>query len=124
MLSAPTGPLLSRQTDRIRQQVSYVLSMSNLSFPVLNSSNWKLSRTPQWKTQAATSSSGVHTRNPLQTSPIWKWTLKNGILRAADTVGDLQTIQNLFLQMYGRWDYFMWSDPEGSSLIDPTIALG
>jgi hypothetical protein len=98
--------------------------VSNTSFPALKSSNWKLSRTPQWKTQVATSSSGVHTRNPLQTSPIWKWTLKNGILRAADTIADLQAIQNLFLQMYGRWDYFLWTDPEGASLIDQNIALG
>lgn len=92
--------------------------MSTIVFPVLKSSNWKMSRAPQWSTQVVTAVSGDRKRAPLQEKSLWKWTLKNGILQTA--LGDLQAIQGLFNQMQGRWDYFLWLDPEGASIADPS----
>lgn len=77
-----------------------------------------MSRAPQWSTQVATGVSGDRKRAPLQEKSLWKWTLKNGILQTA--IGDLQAIQDLFNAMQGRWDYFLWLDPEGASIADPS----
>jgi hypothetical protein len=91
--------------------------VSNIIFPVLKSSNWKMTRTPQFKTLIQTSASGLRTRAALQSAPIWKWTLKNGVLQAAPTIADLQAIESLFNSMYGMYDSFLWRDPEFESLI-------
>jgi hypothetical protein len=95
--------------------------MSIQFFPTLNTSSWSMTRSPQWNTQARTSATGDRKRNPLQTKPLWKWTLKKGIPQSAN--GDLQAIQNLYTAMYGPLDYFLWKDPEGDSIIDPTAQI-
>lgn len=77
-----------------------------------------MSRDPQWQTTVKASVSGDRTRAPLQAHPRWKWTLRSGVLQTA--FGDLQAIQNLYTAMYGRWDYFLWKDPDGESIADPT----
>lgn len=80
-----------------------------------------MSRSPQWATTVETAMNGDRTRAPLQTSPRWKWTLKSGILPTA--TGDLVAIQNLYNQMLGRLDYFLWQDPEGQDIEDPTLQI-
>lgn len=95
--------------------------MSNQFFPTLHTSSWKLTRTPQWQTQVQTSVPGDRKRNPLQTKPLWKWTLKNGVLQSA--YGDLQAIQDLFTAMHGSLDWFLWKDPEGDSIVDPSVQI-
>lgn len=77
-----------------------------------------MSRTPQWQTTAKAGVSGDRTRAPLQTHPRWRWTLKSGVLQSA--YNDLQAIQNLYTAMYGRLDWFLWKDPEGATISDPT----
>lgn len=90
--------------------------MSNTVFPTLVSSNWAMTRTPQFHTLVQTSVSGVRTRAAMQSAPWWKWTLKNGVLQSHSTIADLQAIQNLFVAMYGMYDSFFWKDPESTSL--------
>jgi hypothetical protein len=87
--------------------------MSDLAFPTLKSSNWKLQRTPQFTTLTQRSVSGVWlSRAALQSQPGWKWMLKNGVLQSADAIGDLQAIESLVNQMAGMYDSFLWTDSE------------
>ena len=82
-----------------------------------------MKRTPQWSTNVQTSSVGDLTRTAHQTTPIWKWTLQRLILKTQPNFtgdGDLILIENLFNSMYGRLDYFLWFDPEGADIVDPT----
>jgi hypothetical protein len=90
--------------------------MSNIIFPTLKSSNWKLRRSPMFTTITQTSSSNKVTSAALQSSVLWKWKLQNGVLQSAPAIADLQAIQNLFVQMYGMYDSFLWPDPEPSSI--------
>lgn len=91
--------------------------MSNILFPTLRSPNWKLTRTPFYKTMAQESASGnKYITAALRSGKLMKWTLKNGVLQAADTIADLQAIQNLFDSMLGMYDSFLWKDPESQTL--------
>lgn len=97
--------------------------MSDLLFPTLVSSNWKLTRTPQWITQVQTSVSGVRCSAGFRSSPLWKWTLKNGVLQAADTIQDLQTVESFFNLLAGAYDSFLWQDPEPVSFTGGTVRV-
>jgi Conserved hypothetical protein 2217 (DUF2460) len=97
--------------------------LSTTQFPTLISSNWKMTRTPQWNTNVQTSSTRNRTRAPLQAKPLWKWTLKTGILQSAPAIADLQAITNLYNAMQGRGDFFLWTDPEGDSIVDPSVQI-
>lgn len=90
--------------------------MSDIVFPTLASPNWKMTRTPVWHTLVQTSASGKRSRVGLSSAPIYKWTLKNGVLQAGDSIADLQAIELLFNQMNGMNDSFLWNDPESSSI--------
>lgn len=92
--------------------------MSTTVFPTLVSSNWKLTRTPQWTTTVKSAVSGDRRRAALRDKPLWKWTLKNGVLQSDPAIGDLQAIEGLFNDMCGRWDFFLWKDPEDDSIAD------
>jgi hypothetical protein len=97
--------------------------MSSVVFPTLRSPNWKLTRTPTWSTVARTSSTGDRRRAPLRTKPLWRWTLKNAVLQSADTIADLQTIQDFYNARAGQLDSFLWQDPESDSItLDPDIS--
>lgn len=90
--------------------------MSNIIFPALRSPNWKLTRTPFYKTMVQESASGKYVTAAMRSGKLMKWTLKNGILQAADTIADLQAIQNLFDAMLGMYDSFLYKDPESQTL--------
>lgn len=90
--------------------------MSNIIFPALRSPSWKLTRSPFYKTMAQESSSGKYVTAALRSGKLMKWTLKNGVLQAADSVADLQAIQNLFDSMLGMYDSFLYRDPESQTL--------
>jgi hypothetical protein len=97
--------------------------MSSTIFPTLRSPNWKMTRTPTWSTIVRTSSTGNRRRVPLRTKPLWRWTLKNAVLQSADTIADLQTIQDFYNARAGQLDSFLWQDPEPDSISpDPDIA--
>lgn len=86
--------------------------MSDLAFPTLVSENWKLTRTPQFNTKVQISASGARTACGFRSTPLWRWTLKNGVLQSADTIADLQAIEGFVNTLQGMWDSFLWTDPE------------
>jgi phage-related protein len=88
--------------------------MSDLAFPTLISPNWKMTRTPQWMTKVQLASSGARTSAGLRSTPLWKWTLKNGVLLAAETVADLEAIEGFVNTLAGMYDSFLWTDPDAS----------
>lgn len=90
--------------------------MSDIVFPKLVSSNWKLTRAPFFKTMAQESVSGKYTTAALQSGVLWKWTLKNGILQSKCSIRDLQAVEGLFISMMGMYDSFLWPDPEPCSI--------
>src|SRR5690348_13538491 len=97
--------------------------MSDTVFPTLVSSSWKMTRTPQWETGVQISASGVSCRAKYRSKPLWKWTLKNGILQSADTIADLQAIEGLYNSLFGMYDSFLWPDPENSTIADGSVQV-
>src|SRR5947209_793075 len=91
--------------------------MSNIIFPTLKSPNWKLVRSPFYKTMVQESASGnKYVTAALRSGKLMKWGLKNGVLQADSTIADLQAIQNLFDTMLGMYDSFLFKDPESQTL--------
>lgn len=91
--------------------------MSDIVFPKLVSSNWKMTRTPFFKTMVQESASGnKYATAALRSGTLWKWTLKNGVLQSACAIRDLQAIETLFVSVYGMFDSFLWPDPEPCSI--------
>lgn len=89
--------------------------MSDLAFPTLQASTWKLTRTPQFVTKEQLSASGARCAAAFRSTPLWKWTLKNGILQADDSIADLQAIEGFVNTLAGMYDSFLWTDPEAPS---------
>src|ERR1051325_7423240 len=92
-------------------------------FPTLVSSNWKLTRTPQFLTSVQLSASGVRTAAAFRSKPLWKWTLKNGVLQSVDTIADLQAIETLVNGMQGMFGTFLWRDPDPSLVDDSSVMV-
>jgi hypothetical protein len=97
--------------------------MADVVFPTLTSPNWKLTRTPQWSSIAQTSAAGRRYRAALRSRPLWKWTLKNGVLQADPTIADLQAIEDFFNARGGTADSFLWQDPEDTTIGDPSVQV-
>lgn len=97
--------------------------MSDLAFPTLVSSNWRLTRTPQWISKIQVSASGIRGACGFRGSPLWKWTLKNGVLQASDTIQDLQAIELFVNTLQGMYDSFLWTDPEQESFPDGVVRV-
>src|SRR5689334_24417532 len=97
--------------------------MPDILFPTLQSSNWKATRTSQWSTMTQTSAAGRRQRAALRSRPLWKWTLKNGVLQSDPTIADLQAIQNLFNSTLGMAGSFLWRDPEDATIADTSVQV-
>jgi hypothetical protein len=98
--------------------------MPDVIFPALQSPNWKLTRTPQWLTLRQESASGKLVRASLRSRPLWKWTLKNGVLQAQSTIADLQAIQDFFNdEAQGMANSFLWRDPEDTTIQDAAVQV-
>jgi hypothetical protein len=92
-------------------------------FPTLKSNNWKLTRTPQWSSIVQTSAAGWSQRAALRSRPLWKWTLKNGVLQSDPTIGDLQAIEDFFNSVDGMAGSFLWRDPEDATISDSAVQV-
>lgn len=89
--------------------------MSDLAFPTLVSSNWRLTRSPTFVTKVQLSASGLRSAAAFRSTPLWSWRLKNGVLQSDTTIADLQAIEEFINTLEGMYDSFLWSDSEVTS---------
>jgi uncharacterized protein (TIGR02217 family) len=103
--------------------------MSNLVFPVLQSIEYPVMKTPQFNTTVQKSKSGRRVAIQEQTIPLWKWkmsfsALRSNKIRAGQTYDDYSRLMGFFLQVGGSFDSFLYSDPTANTLTNEQISTG
>jgi uncharacterized protein (TIGR02217 family) len=98
--------------------------MSQAQFPVLAGLSWDVVKTPQWNTKVQQSVGGKEIRAAFFSSPIWRWTLKYEVLRQAAALQELQTLVGFFNARQGKFDSFLYSDPNDNAVIGQNFGTG
>lgn len=98
--------------------------MSNLVFPTLAGIAPELTRVPVWSTRTQRSASGRETRVALYSSPLYEFTINLNFLRAHAYHGEFQALLNLYMQVQGQWDTFLYEDPDDHRAENERIGTG
>lgn len=91
--------------------------MSDAVFPVLPGLKWNIKRTPSWKTLSAESVSGKEIAVALMAYPRRSYSLSYEVLRAG-ALAELETLEGFFNLRRGRFDTFLYSDPDDYTVTD------
>lgn len=97
--------------------------MSNALFPVLPGLSFSVKRSPEWKTIVNTAASGKESRIALWSAPRWNYELVYEFLRDNATA-ELHTLLGFFLQRQGRFDSFLFQDPDDNTISGQSMGLG
>lgn len=98
--------------------------MSNAVFPSLPGLKWDVQKIPQWLSKVQRSISGKEIRAAFWTNPIYTWQLSYEILRQSSTFQELQTILGFFNQRQGKFDSFLFSDPNDNNVTAHGFGVG
>lgn len=98
--------------------------MSNLVFPTLPGLGWSRKRTPLWNTLVQEHASGVETRITSWTFPRWRYALTYELLREDNANAELRQLAGFFNQVRGRYDSWLFSDPDDGSVINEVFGVG
>jgi uncharacterized protein (TIGR02217 family) len=97
--------------------------VSQAVFPTLAGLEWNVTRTPAWKTLIQEATSGKEARAALWSVPSWTWSLSYSKLDAG-TLAELQTLVGFFNARQGRFDTFLYTDPDDNSVTDQSFGTG
>ena len=97
--------------------------MSNATFPVLKGLRWDVVKMPRYNTNVQTMTSGHEQRFAYMQFPLWEFHLSFSVLRAAASLKELQTLMGFFIQMKGRYDSWLYTDPDDSSVTDEQFGV-
>ena len=102
--------------------------MSSLVYPTLPGVTFNSIRAPQWTTGVQTAVSRKQTTIAYQQYPVIKYTLIYEFLRDTPypnvTTSEIKALFGLFMQMQGRYDTFLYTDPEFNSVTLWNYAVG
>jgi uncharacterized protein (TIGR02217 family) len=76
-----------------------------------------------WKTLVQEATSGKEARAALMSYPGWGWSLSYSKLDAG-TLAELQTLVGFFNARQGRFDTFLYTDPDDNSVTDQSFGTG
>lgn len=97
--------------------------MSELTLPSLPGLEWNVRKIPIFRTRVQEVVSGKETRASFMAYPLWKFRLSYSILRAG-AEEELQTMLDFFLARRGKYDSFLYTDPNDSSVTDQPFGTG
>lgn len=98
--------------------------MSSSVFPVLVGLAFDVGRTPVWSNIVQQSVSGKETRIGLWSAPRWQYELTYDVLRGDATYAEFQNLAGFFNARKGRFDSFLYTDPDDSAVTGQGIATG
>lgn len=98
--------------------------MSNLVFPTLPGLAWGLTKTPTWSTRLQTAASGREDAQDLFSSPMYRFELPFNFLRSHARYGEFQALYGLFQKLRGRFDTFLYEDPDDHRAVNEQIGVG
>ena len=94
--------------------------MSNAVFPAFAGLSWPVKRTPKFNTKVKTAVSGKEARAAFMAYPIYEIDLNFDYL----SLSDWQTLGGFFKLRKGRFDSFLFSDANESSVTAQSIGTG
>lgn len=97
--------------------------MSQAIFPSLPGLKWGTTKTPEWKTIIQESVSGKELAASLMTYPRWLYTLSYEFLRSGAEL-ELQTLVGFFNARRGKFDDFLYLDPDDNSVTVQSFGAG
>src|SRR4051812_30223026 len=98
--------------------------MSNAIFPVLPGLLWDVKKTPQWSTKVQPATSGKELRLSYYSAPIYKYSLAYEVLRQATAFLELQTLVGFFNARQGKYDSFLFQDPNDNAVTSHGFGIG
>jgi uncharacterized protein (TIGR02217 family) len=97
--------------------------MSNAVLPTLRGLKWDIKRRPIFNTIVQSAVSGRETRVALMSAPLWQWDIAFDVLRSAAAYQDFQKLLGFFLSRQGRFDTFLYTDPDDSAVTDQQFGI-
>ena len=99
--------------------------MSNAVFPTLPGLKWGVVRHPSFTTTKKRAVNGREYRASNMLYPDYLYKLSYEFLRDLRSgVDELRTLEGFFLQRYGSYDSFLWTDPDANSVTAQQIGTG
>lgn len=98
--------------------------MSSLIYPAsLPGLTWGNTRSPNYNTGVQAALSGKASRIAYQLFPLMQFELQYELLRGS-TVGEIQALLGLYMQMLGQFDDFLFTDPEFNTVTAMQFGIG
>lgn len=98
--------------------------MSGLVYPAnLPGLTWDSTRTPVFNTGIQQALSSKESAIAYQQYPVMEWELQYELLRDYTTPSDIKALVGLFMAVGGKYDSFLYTDPEFNSVIHMPYAI-
>jgi|SRR5882672_7906393 len=98
--------------------------MSTQVYPVLNGLGFPVTRSSVWSNNIQRNVSGKRVAIALWSYPLYQWELTYNYLRAAIAFGEMQTLEGFFNKRQGRFDSWLFADPDDNAVTAQAIATG
>lgn len=95
--------------------------MSNAIFPTFIGLKWGVQKSPNWNSMVKKTASGRTFRSSFYAYPIWQFKLSFEVLRANVAYQEVQNLIGFFNQRKGRFDTFLYEDPDEHSVTGQVI---
>lgn len=98
--------------------------MSNAIFPTLIGLGWDVQRRPMHRSIVQEAVSGKEVRISLRPYPRYQYSLRYDMLRDTAANPELKTLMAFFNARYGRFDSFLYTDPNDYTVTDQPLGVG
>lgn len=98
--------------------------MSNAVFPTLSGQSWDKLKSVLFNTGIQRSVNMSELRTSFSSTPLYTFTFTYDLLRDDTLNNELKSLMGFFMQRYGSWDSFLFSDPDDSSVTAQAIGAG
>lgn len=95
--------------------------MGDAIFPTFIGLKWGSTKSPNWNTMVKKSANGRTFRASFYAYPIWQFKLSFEVLRANVAYQEVQNLIGFFNQRKGKFDTFLYEDPDEHSVTLQTI---
>lgn len=94
-----------------------------LSTPGLPGLTWSVNKRPMFRTQVASSVSGVELRTSRMEYPIYQYEIKFDFLDSRGVKTQYDELAGFFMRMRGAWNAFLYQDPNAYSLVGQEVGV-
>lgn len=103
--------------------------MGNSTFPILPGKTWNITKSPYFNTEVQTAVDLTERRISFSATPVYHFAFPIDIMRdrtmqGGVTYDELRTMLGFYLQRRGRWDSFLYTDPDDCQATAEVFSTG